>query len=85
MADALEQMKAALSTKAQGYAAVIDGVLNILKVSETENAAAFKAAMMSGIFMVGNCNDSACDCIARGLERLRPNIRIVAVQVGVMA
>lgn len=83
MADILDQMKAALSTTAAGYAAVIDGVLNIATVSDTENAAAFKAAVMQGIFLVGTCNDPTCDCIARGLERIRPNTRIVAVKVEV--
>lgn len=83
MADILDQMKAALATKAEGYAAVIDGVLNLATVSDTQNAAAVKAAVMQGIFLAGACNDPACDCMARGFERIRTNTRIVAVKVEV--
>lgn len=83
MADPLAEIKAALSAKAEGYAAVIDGVLNVRTVADTRNGAAVNAAYICGYRVLQTCADPACDCLVRLLQSVRPDIRVVNVTVGV--
>jgi hypothetical protein len=79
----MAQIKAALSAKAQGYGAIINGVLNIRTVSDSRNAAAVNAAHVCGYLVVANCDDPGCDCLVRLLQSARPDIAIVPVGVEV--
>lgn len=62
---------------------MIDGVLNIRTVSDSRNAAAVNAMFVRGIIVQGRCRDTDCDCMVRALARLCPDVRLVAVTVGV--
>lgn len=72
-----------LANSATGYAAVIDDVLNIRSVSSTQNAAALNALYLVGIGVLSNCDDMDCTCKVDLLARLRPDIKIVPVNVEV--
>lgn len=83
MVDQIARIKAGLSSTADGYAAVIDGVLNIRTVADSRNGAAVNAAYLSGYAVLRTCNDPGCDCLARLLQGVRPDIKIVPVTVGI--
>jgi len=74
-------LKAGLSTCGTGFAAVIDGVLNVRTVSETANGAAAYALCATGIRLVSNCWDPDCSCKLETLAKVRPDVRIVPVSV----
>lgn len=72
-----------MSKTATGWAAVIDGVLNIRTVSHTANAAAVNALYVGGFRILSNCTDSDCDCMVRALSSLMPKAKLVRVSVEV--
>lgn len=72
-----------LATTATGYAAVIDGVLNVMTLSVHRNDVAYNALTLQGFEVTSDCDDPECDCIVRLLGKLRPEIKIVAVNVEV--
>lgn len=72
-----------LATTATGYAAVIDGVLNVMTLDAHRNDAAHNALIIQGFEVASDCRDPECDCIVRLLAKLRPEIKIVAVNVEV--
>ncbi|MGA0615930.1 hypothetical protein [Paracoccus sp. KR1-242] len=78
-----ETISAALATTASGFGAVIDGVLNIRTVSETQNAAAVNAAHLKGLHVMLVCHDPDCACIVRAVIQRYPDIKIVPVRVEV--
>lgn len=70
-----------MATSATGYAAVMDGILNIRTVSETPSMAAVNALALGGINLLSNCADPDCNCKVEALARIMPNVQIVAVAV----
>lgn len=78
-----ETLTARLSNSATGYGAVIDGVLNIRTVTETANMAAFNALFLCRIAVLSDCRDPDCQCKLDLLARLRPDVKIVPVDVKV--
>lgn len=81
MADIAASLSQRLATSATGYAAVIDGVLNIRTVNETRNMAAHNALWVSGCRIFTTCKDLDCDCMVKLLEEMFPAVKIIAVQV----
>lgn len=70
-----------LATTAEGYAAVIDGVLNVRTVTHSRNAAALNALHIRGYVFLTVCGNPDCDCYVRALEARHPADQIVAVTV----
>lgn len=86
MADtSISTLTARLATSATGWAAVIDGVLNIRTVTDSANAAAVNALYLSGINVISNCRDADCDCMVKVLEKMKPDIKLVRVTLEVLA
>lgn len=85
MLDAMQSITANLAKQGSGYAAIIDGVLNVRTVSDSEKGTALNALWAVGFYVQGNCQDPDCDCTIRLLQKARPDIRIVPVNVGVSA
>ncbi len=80
----LDAIKAKLATSAEGWGAVIDGVLNVRTVSHTKSAAATNALYLHGF--VAPCakpESEECDCQIKVLARLCPTVRLVAVSITV--
>lgn len=77
------QLQELMATTATGWAAVIDGVLNINTASHTKNAAALNALCVSGYLIASNCNDPDCDCKVNLLGRLMPAAKLVQITVKV--
>lgn len=77
----IDNLKASLLTSAMGYAAVIDGVLNIRTVSESENAAALNAIYVLGYRLATTCVNHDCNCMVQALAQIAPGARIVPVKV----
>ena len=76
-------LKAQMALSGTGYAAVIDGVLNVRTVSDGPNMSAYFALVFTGFKVSGPCRDSDCDCWVQALMKLRPDIKLVPVQVQV--
>lgn len=74
-------LKCRLASSATGFGAVIDGVLNIRTVSDTQNAAALNALYILGFRIISNCEDTDCDCKVKLLSRLSPSTEIRRVTV----
>lgn len=72
-----------MSRSAQGYAAVIDGILNVRTVTDTRNAAALNALFITGYRVIPTCQDPDCDFVVRLLAQMRPDIKIVPVSLEV--
>lgn len=70
-----------LASRAYGFAAFIDGILNPRTATDTRNGAAVNALYIAGFSVHSNCQDSECDCMVRALAQLRPGIRIVPVTI----
>jgi hypothetical protein len=66
-----------------GYGAVIDGILNIRTVTDTQNHAAYNALYIHGYIPDGMCDKPECDCIVVMMQKVLPNIKIVPVTVRV--
>lgn len=84
MADVIEQLTASMARTSAGYAAVIDGLLNVKTTSETANAAAFNALHLLGHgwrAVFSGCSDIDCDCKVRLLAEICPDVKIVPVKV----
>lgn len=83
MADLMpKDLAARMASSATGWAAVIDGVLNIRTVGETANMAAVNALFISGFRVFSNCADPDCDCMVKALDRFMPNrVQLVRVKV----
>jgi hypothetical protein len=84
MADVMEKLTASMATSASGYAAVIDGLLNVKTTSETANGAAFNALHLLGHgwrAVFSGCSDIDCDCKVRLLAELCQDVKIVPVKV----
>lgn len=79
----MADLTASLATSAMGYAAVIDGVLNIRTVSEGEKAAALNAIYVLGYRIATTCVNPDCNCMVQALAQIAPGARIVPVTVGV--
>jgi len=79
----ISALTARLATTASGWAAVIDGVLNIRTVTDSANAAAINALYLSGINVISNCRDSDCDCMVNVLTKMKPEIKLVPVTLEV--
>jgi len=67
-----------------GYAAVIDGILDIRTAYDTPNKAARLAFGIVGLQIISNCRDPECECMVKALALLRPEIKIVAVSLEVI-
>lgn len=72
-----------LATTGTGFAAVIDGILDVRTISDTANDAAMNALLIKGTMAFATCTDPACDCVVKGLAKLMPSAKIVAVRVEV--
>ena len=73
-----------LATSATGWAAVIDGVLNVRTVTETQKSAALNAMAVSGFRVLAVCADPECDCMVKLMDKVMPGrvqLVLVAVQV----
>lgn len=81
MADTKLSTALGLDRSATGYAAVIDGVLDVRTVADTKRGAVLNALGVCGIRMISNCNDPDCDCWIKALPRMRPGIDIVRCHV----
>lgn len=73
----------AMATSATGYAAVIDGVLDIRTVSDGPNTAIRIALGTLGTYTVGGCRNPGCDCMVKLLPKLTDRVKIVPVSVTV--
>lgn len=71
----------ALSTTATGYAAAIDGVLDIRTVTDNRRGAAINALCVIGLYPMLRCQDPECDCIVKMLPHITDRIEIVSVSV----
>jgi hypothetical protein len=71
----------AMATSATGYAAVIDGVLDIRTVTVGPNGAAINALYTLGVGIGMGCQDPLCDCLIEIIPRVTDRIEIVAVSV----
>ena len=73
-----------LATSATGWAAVVDGVLNVRTVTETRNMAALNAIAVSGFRVVAVCQDPECDCMVKLMDKVLPGrVQLVPVAVRV--
>lgn len=80
----LESLATAMATSATGYAAIINGVMDIRTVSDCERGAAINAIWVcSGGTMTVACNDPDCGCAARLLKLHWPDTKLVRVSVQV--
>lgn len=77
-----------LAATATGYAAVIDGVLDIRTVADNEKGAAINALSVLGVpmFVLAMlCQDPECDCTTKMLkgvaEQRKRKVEIVAVKI----
>lgn len=74
-------LAARMALSAHGFGAVIAGILDIRTVTDSRRSAALNALYVVGINPIVECNDPDCECVERGLARLRPDIKIVPVVV----
>lgn len=72
-----------LQTSATGWAAVINGVLDVRTVTDTRNGAALNALFAQGVRVIPTCADTDCDCMVDLLAKEKPGTRLVAVMVQV--
>lgn len=84
MADAVQNLKADMATSAVGYAVVVDGVLNVNTVSESEVKAAQFELIGRGFLFIP-CDKPDCRCIVCMMEKTIPGAKIVTVVVAVIA
>lgn len=61
MTDPIDSLVEAMGTTAEGYGAIIDGILNIRTVTDTRGGAAMNALYICGYHVIG-CNDPECTC-----------------------
>jgi len=78
------QLTARMALSGHGYAAVIDGILDIRTAYDTPNKAARLAFGIVGMQIISNCRDPECECMVTALTILRPDIKIVPVSLEVI-
>lgn len=84
MGDPIAMLKAAIATSATGFAAIIDGAMDIRTIGGTKNSAAFAVlTVKSRRMVISTCSDPGCDCLVKVLAENYPDVRIVAVSVQV--
>jgi len=76
-------LSAQMALSGAGYAAVINGVLNVRTVSDGPNLSAYFALVFTGYKVTGMCHDADCDCWVQAMMKLRPDIKLVPVEVQV--
>lgn len=76
----VEKIAASMLTKTLGFAAVLDGIVNIRTVSDTAQAAAFNMMHIHGV-LFSPCNDPKCDCTTKALNQVVPGAKIVPVEI----
>lgn len=77
-------IRAALASSATGFAAVIDGVLNVTTIGDTREAVAVYAFGVMGFRIYSDCaclDRDLCGCVEKALGWRFPNIKIIPVQV----
>lgn len=74
----IEALTERMQRSATGFGAVIDGVLDIRTVSDSERVTAMRAMSARGIWCLP-CPDEGCDCMKKAAEAL--GLKIVAVSV----
>lgn len=79
----ISMLASRLAKTATGYAAVIDNVLNVKTVADTEKAAALNAIYATRASLAMICQDPDCGCIQRLVAQHFPQVRIVTVKVEV--
>jgi hypothetical protein len=83
----IESLTKSIATTATGYAAIINGVLDMTTASDSRRAAAMKGLIIAGVHplvvMHTDCQDPGCGCMEEWLKDRYPDSRIVAVKVEV--
>lgn len=72
-----------LATSATGWAAVINGTMDVRTISDGKNTAALNAMHACGFGVMTTCADPDCDCMVAVLAQHRPDVKLVRVQVEV--
>ena len=72
-----------LATSATGWAAVINGTMDVRTISDGKNTAAINAMHACGFDVMATCTDPDCDCVATVLAQHRPDVKLVRVRVEV--
>lgn len=76
-------LKDDMALSATGYASVIDGIMDVRTVADTQSMAALCALGVLGFDVQSNCSDPDCMCKFDLLQRLRPDVQVVKVIVTV--
>jgi hypothetical protein len=84
---ALDELTKSIATTATGYAAVINGVLDVATTSSSRKSAAMNGLISSGLphlaVILMDCGNDNCDCLAKTFEAEVAGGRIVQVKVEV--
>ncbi len=72
-----------LATSATGWAAVINGTMDVRTISDGKNTTALNAMRACGFDVMTTCADPDCDCMVTVLAQHRPNVKLVRVRVEV--
>ena len=84
---AIDALTKSIATTATGYAAVINGALDIGSVSPTKQSAAVKGLVAAGVpafaVMLMQCEKEDCDCMVKTFEERAVGGRIVSIKVEV--
>lgn len=83
----IESLTESIATTATGYAAIINGALDMTTASDSRRLAAMKGMTKAGVppsvVLFVACDDDACDCMEKKLCETFPGSRIVSVKVEV--
>lgn len=83
---AIDALTKSIATRATGYAAVINGALDMTTISDSRRLAAMKGLVIVGVHPLvvahTDCQDPGCDCMEKWLEGAHRS-RIVSVKVEV--
>lgn len=81
----IDKLTKSIATKATGYAAVINGALDLSTTSDSRKLAAMKGMANSGVnpllVAVSACDDPTCDCVEKAFMSQFPGSRVIAVKV----
>ena len=84
----IESLTKSIATTATGYAAIINGALDMTTISDSRRLAAMKGMTKAGvppaIVLLVDCKNDDCDCMEKKLADAFPGSRIVAVKVEVV-
>jgi len=72
-----------LATSGTGWAAVINGTMDVRTISDGKNTAALSAMHACGFGVISTCSDPDCDCMVNVLDQHRPDVKLVRVRVEV--